>query len=83
MTTMNISLPDPLKDYADAQVHERGYSTVSEYVRDLIRTDQVRQGEQHLAALMREGLESGPAIPVDDDYWAKKRAALRQRHSPQ
>lgn len=83
MTTMNISLPETMKEFVDTQVQERGYSTSSEYVRDLIRSDQVRQGEQRLAALMREGLESGPAIPVDDSYWAKKRAALLQRHPQQ
>lgn len=82
MTTMNVSLPDTLKDFVDHQVQERGYSTSSEYVRDLIRNDQVRQAEQRLAALLLEGLESGPAIPVDKSYWANKRAALKQRHSP-
>jgi len=82
MTTMNISLPDTLKDFVDHQVQERGYSTSSEYVRDLIRHDQVRQAEQRLAALLLEGLESGPALPVGASYWDDKRAALMQRHAP-
>ena len=81
MTTMNISLPDVLKEFIDTQVQERGYSTSSEYVRDLIRNDQVRQAEQRLAALMLESLESGPAIPVNVAYWNSKRDALKQRHS--
>ena len=80
MTTMNISLPDALKEFVDAQVKNRGYSTSSEYVRDLIRNDQVRQAEQRLAALMLEGLESGPAVPVTEAYWNHKRDALKQRH---
>jgi len=42
MSTMNISLPDSLKDFVDAQVAERGYGTSSEYVRELIRRDQDR-----------------------------------------
>ena len=81
MTTMNISLPDVMKEFIDTQVQERGYSTSSEYVRDLIRKDQVRQAEQRLAALILEGLESGPAIPVNEAYWNNKRDALKQRHS--
>lgn len=81
MTTMNISLPDTLKQFVDHQVQERGYSTSSEYVRELIRQDQIRQGEQRLAALMLEGLESGPAIPADRHYWNNKRAALKQKHA--
>ena len=83
MTTMNISLPDALKNFVDAQVQERGFSTSSEYIRELIRNDQVRQGEQRLAALMLEGLESGPAIPVDATYWDAKREALKRRHPTQ
>ncbi len=63
MTTMNISLPETLKDFVDHQVQERGYGTSSEYVRDLIRNDQVRQAEQRLAALILEGLRM---LPVSD-----------------
>ncbi|MBL0038256.1 MAG: type II toxin-antitoxin system ParD family antitoxin [Nitrosomonadales bacterium] len=80
MTAMNISLPETMKDFVDHQVQDGGYSTSSEYVRDLIRKDQVRRAEQHLAALIMEGLESGPAIPADDNYWKNKRTALTQRH---
>ncbi len=80
MTTMNISLPETMKSFVDHQVQDGGYSTSSEYVRDLIRRDQVRRAEQQLAALIVEGLESGSAIPTDDNYWNNKRAALTQRH---
>jgi len=83
MTTMNISLPEVLKDFVDTQVQERGFSTLSEYIRDLIRNDQVRQGEQRLAALILEGLESGPAIPVNEAYWDGKRDAFKQRYPTQ
>lgn len=40
MSTMNISLPEGLKSFVDAQVATRGYGTSSEYVRELIRKDQ-------------------------------------------
>lgn len=83
MTTMNISLPDTLKDFVDSQVQEQGYSTSSEYVRTLIRNDQVKRAEQRLATLMLEGLESGPAMSVNETYWNHKRDALKQRHPAQ
>jgi len=83
MATMNISLPETLRNFIDNQVQERGYSTSSEYVRELIRNDQIRQGEQKLAALMLEGLESGPAIAADEAYWNGKRDALKQRQPAQ
>src|SRR6185503_7939581 len=40
MSTMNISLPDSLKEFVDEQVEQRGYGTSSEYVRELIRKEQ-------------------------------------------
>jgi antitoxin ParD1/3/4 len=55
MTTMNISLPDALKSFVDEQVTGRGYSTSSEYVRELIRKDQDRL---HLRQLLLDG--AGP-----------------------
>jgi antitoxin ParD1/3/4 len=74
---MNISLPEALREFVDQQVARAGYGSVSDYVRELIRQDQERQAERHLAGLIREGLESGPARPVEARYWAAKRAKLR------
>jgi Arc/MetJ-type ribon-helix-helix transcriptional regulator len=37
MQSMNVSPSDPLKQFADAQIEHGGYSSVGEYVCDLIR----------------------------------------------
>jgi antitoxin ParD1/3/4 len=37
---MNISLPDPLRDYVQSRIDSGQYASVSDYVRDLIRRDQ-------------------------------------------
>lgn len=42
MITMNMSLPEALESFVDAQVSTCGYSTSIEYVRELIRKDQDR-----------------------------------------
>ncbi|MEO7019588.1 MAG: type II toxin-antitoxin system ParD family antitoxin [Ktedonobacteraceae bacterium] len=77
MTTMNISLPENLKGFVDTQVEQGGYSTSSEYIRELIRSDQKKKLEQRLNSLLLEGLESGEPILVDAAYWeAKKRKLL-------
>ena len=73
MSTMNISLPDALKEFVEGQVAERGYGTSSEYVRELIRRDQDRQ---QLRNLLVEGARSAPAGPADASYFA----ALRDRN---
>jgi antitoxin ParD1/3/4 len=72
MSTMNISLPEALKDFVDGQVSDRGYSTSSEYVRELIRRDQDRQ---RLRQMVLEGAASPTAVVADDAYFA----ALRER----
>jgi antitoxin ParD1/3/4 len=80
MTTMNISLPDSLKDFVDEQVDRRGYGTSSEYVRELIRKDQDRM---QLRGLLLAGAASAQATPVDDAYFAGLRGkALRQKDMP-
>jgi antitoxin ParD1/3/4 len=43
MTSLNISLPQQLKSYVEAQVAEGEYGTPSEYMRDLIRRDKELQ----------------------------------------
>jgi antitoxin ParD1/3/4 len=37
METMNISLPSSLKSFVETQVVDGGYSTASEFIRELIR----------------------------------------------
>jgi antitoxin ParD1/3/4 len=66
MSTMNISLPDSLKDFVDEQVTQGGYGTSSEYVRELIRKDQDRL---QLRNLLLAGAKSAPTKPVDDAYF--------------
>ena len=58
-----------------------GYSTPSEYVRELLRQDQNRRAEQKLEALLLEGLKSGDPLEITPEYWENKRRKLMERHS--
>jgi len=69
MATMNISLPDPMKEFVEARAKEEGFGTVSEYVRSLIREEQRRQAKRALEKKLREGLNSGPAAPLTREAW--------------
>jgi antitoxin ParD1/3/4 len=81
MASLNISLPQNLKDFVEGQVEASGFSTPSEYVRALIRDDQKRRAEEKLEALLLEGLNSGEPIDITPEYWERKRAQLFERHS--
>nr|WP_299479398.1 type II toxin-antitoxin system ParD family antitoxin [Cypionkella sp.] len=66
MVTMNISLPDPMKTWVETQTKGGRYSNVSDYMRDLIRRDQIRQTAlAEVQELIDAGLNSGPAQPFD------------------
>lgn len=73
MQTMNISLPEPLKEFVDDQVGSGRYSSEQEYVRELIRQDQVRWAEERVEALIQEGLAT-ESKPLTADTWARIRA---------
>jgi antitoxin ParD1/3/4 len=79
MQTMNISLPDQLKEFVDDQVGSGRYSSVSEYVRDLIRDDEKRKAQEKLEALLLEGIQSGDATEMTRQDWKDIRnEALKQ-----
>ncbi|PCH81182.1 MAG: type II toxin-antitoxin system ParD family antitoxin [Hyphomicrobiales bacterium] len=60
MATMNVSLPDPMKEWVNAQAETGRYGNASDYVRDLIRRDQDRHNKTaELQRLVTEGIESG------------------------
>ncbi|WP_026067805.1 type II toxin-antitoxin system ParD family antitoxin [Pusillimonas noertemannii] len=70
MSTMNISLPESLKGFVDEQVRQRGYSTSSEYLRELIRKEQDRQ---QLRSLLLEGANSALGPEADTHYFSRLR----------
>ncbi len=66
MATMNVSLPDPMKSWAEHRTKGGRYSNVSDYVRDLIRKDQERHiAIAELQGLIDEGLQSGSSRNFD------------------
>ncbi|MGH8523411.1 MAG: type II toxin-antitoxin system ParD family antitoxin [Gammaproteobacteria bacterium] len=70
MATMNISLPDELKSFIDAQVAEHGYGSTSEYLRDLIRR---QRDVAQLRGQLLDGANSGSGKKIDDAYFAQLR----------
>ena len=60
MATMNVSLPDLMKAWVEAQVDGGQYGNASDYVRDLIRRDQKERDQiKTLQAAITKGIESG------------------------
>jgi antitoxin ParD1/3/4 len=79
MTSLNISLPEALKNYVEGQVASGDWGTPSEYVRELIRQDKERRLgnlEQDLLAAAK-----GPKIelPIAEIRRKGLIPALRER----
>jgi antitoxin ParD1/3/4 len=76
---MNISLPEPLKEWVEAQVSTGGFGTASEYVRHLLREEQQRRLREQIDRSLHESLDSGPSTPMTDADWERVRREGRKR----
>jgi antitoxin ParD1/3/4 len=83
MTTITISLPEPLKKFVEIQMKSKGFGNVSEYFRTLLRGAQQEQADKELTVILLEGLRSGKDIRPNSRFWKslKNEAAhlLRKR----
>jgi antitoxin ParD1/3/4 len=79
MTSLNISLPETLKEYVEGQVATGDWGTPSEYVRELIRQDKERRlgnlEQELVAAAKGRKIE----IPLADIRRKGLISALRER----
>jgi antitoxin ParD1/3/4 len=78
MTTINISLPDQMKQFVDEEMGEGGYRDPSDYFNALLQEQLKRKAEQKLEALLQEGLATKSA-PVDKKDWDFIRRELESR----
>jgi antitoxin ParD1/3/4 len=79
MATMNISLPDDLKAFVDAQVAEHAYGSTSEYLRELIRK---QRDLAKLRAMLLEGFDSGAGPVADEAFFDELREVATGKTAP-
>ena len=80
MATMNVSLPDAMKEWVEAQARSGHYSNASDYVRDLVRRDQERRRViAELQTLISEGIDSGLSEKSMGDILVAARATALGR----
>ncbi|MBW6509166.1 MAG: type II toxin-antitoxin system ParD family antitoxin [Desulfuromonadales bacterium] len=75
MATMNVSLPDQMKNWVEECVKSGRYANASDYVRDLIRQDHIKL--ERLRQALIEGENSGPSTSLDiEAFIANKKKFL-------
>lgn len=68
MATLNVSLPDAVKAWVEAQAVTGRYANASDYLHDLIRRDQERLAKLgDLQKLLDDGLASGISDCSEDE----------------
>lgn len=73
MATMNISLPDTMRDWVESRSQGGTYANNSDYVRDLIRKDQLQASKlKAMQDAITTGLNSGKANSFNKDAFKKR-----------
>jgi antitoxin ParD1/3/4 len=76
MGALTISLPDDMDGYLEGRVTQGGYATRSDYIEELIRSDQEQM--ERLRQLIQEGLDSPIEGPADEAFFEELRADARR-----
>ena len=72
MATLNISIPDEMRQWIDSQVHSGRYANASDYIRDLIRDNLTRNDLIKMALI--EGEQSGESsLNIQDIIKSEKK----------
>jgi antitoxin ParD1/3/4 len=84
MATMTVSLPDPMKDWIESLTRLGEYASSSDYVRDLVRRDRERRGQEltlgELRQLVTDAKDSGVSTRSVQDIFEEARKIVRARN---
>jgi antitoxin ParD1/3/4 len=79
MNPTDISLTPDNREFLEAKLAAGEFTSASDIVNEALRQARVREAKEKLAALLLEGINSGPGIEANEDYWTKKKAAVLER----
>jgi antitoxin ParD1/3/4 len=76
-----ITLPGSLTEFIVTQVEAGKFKSPDEYVSSLVSAERKRQAIERLEALIQEGIDSGPPIEANDEFWEQMHRELEERHA--
>ncbi len=79
-STLNISLPETQRAFVEEKIKREGYSTISEYVRELIRGEQ-KKDQSQFEAMIFQGMNSGEATELTKADIEEARNIVKNRIS--
>jgi antitoxin ParD1/3/4 len=72
VSTIHVSIPSDLSEFARQRVEGGEFPTLSAYVEHLLELDRSRLDARNLQQLLQEGIDSGEPIVTDDEWWAER-----------
>jgi antitoxin ParD1/3/4 len=76
--SVNISLPESMREWVEQTVAHGGYGNVSEYFRELVRADQQKRERERIDAMLIQAIGSGSREWTKDD-WMRIRREVSDR----
>jgi len=71
--SLNISLPQSVKEWLERRAAEAGFDTTGKVVEDLVRREQEREQQSRLEAHLHGVLNGPPATPMTKAHWQRIR----------
>ena len=79
MARLDLVLPDPLKDFVDAEATRAGYANAAAYVEAVLDTLWRKTAKSRLELELIHRLDGPAAIEISDQFWDDLKARVRQR----
>ncbi len=79
MTTLNLSVPERLREFVESQSVRKGFDSPDAYVLSLIENERRAEVQARVEVLLLEGLNSGPATEVNEEFWAECHRRLSEK----
>lgn len=75
---MNVTLPDSMREWIEAQARMGGHSSPDGYVAAILREERQRL-QSEIDQKLIEGLQSGDPIAINHEFWAERHRILTER----
>jgi antitoxin ParD1/3/4 len=79
MDNINVTVPEPIRDWVEAQARAGGHATIADYVCHVLESEHRRLVRAEIDEQLHAGLDSGPATPMTSRDWARLRQEGRKR----
>ena len=79
--SIQVQLPEAAQSFVEKQVASGRFTSAGEFIANLVEQARRHSAHERVERLLLEGLDSGPPIPVDRDWWLQKAAEWERKYA--